>query len=91
MVSVTSLLKKCRDLCSYANRSTKFNTVMRNQQFIQMGLSEANCLNLPHSDTETRWNSSYYMVEKMIKLKLGHGSCFIAPENRGDGLQFPLR
>ena len=69
MVSVTSLLKKCRDLCSYANRSTKFNTVMRNQQFIQMGLSEANCLNLPHSDTETRWNSSYYMVEKIIKLK----------------------
>ena len=34
-----------------------------------MGLGEAECFNLPHSDTDTRWNSSYYMVERFLKVK----------------------
>ena len=70
MLSVTNLLKKCRDLCSFANKSTNFYSEMKHQQFVHMGLSDANFLNLPHSDTDTRWNSSFYMIERILKLKI---------------------
>ena len=69
LVSVKKLVKKCRDLCSYANRSTAFYAELKLQQFRQMGISESEYLSLPHSDTETRWNSTYYLVSRILKLQ----------------------
>ena len=69
MASVKTLLKKCRDLCSFANRSTDFYTELKKQELIQINIGESDFLNLPHSDTATRWNSSYYLVERVLKLK----------------------
>ena len=69
MASVSNLLKKCRDICSYANRSNNFYTELKKQQCVHMGLTESDSLNLLHSDCDTRWNSSFYMVERILKLR----------------------
>ena len=88
MKSVATLLKKCKDVCSFANRSTNFYTEFKRQQFCQMGLGEAECLNLPHSDTDTRWNSSYYMVERFLKVKPAVASTLASKFGKDANVEF---
>ena len=90
MKSVKDLLKKCRDLCSFANRSTNFYTVLKNQQWLQLGLDEDKFLSLPHSDTDTRWNSSYYMIKRILKIKAALIST-LASDTINIGIEFVAR
>ena len=88
MNSVKKLLKKCRDLCSFANRSTGFYAELKLQQFRQMGLKESEYLNLPHSDTKTWWNSTYYLVERILKLQPAIECTLVSKIGKEANIQF---
>ena len=88
MNSVKKLLKKCRDLCSFANRSNFFYAEFKKQQFSQMGIQESDYLSLPHSDTETRWNSTYYLVERFLKLQSAIECTLVSKIGKETNIQF---
>ena len=66
MTSVESLIKKCRKLCTHANHSNIFYSEFYKQQEKQMELSRRLSL-IQYIDT--RWNSTYYMLQRFIYLK----------------------
>ena len=88
MSSVKKLLKKCRDLCSYANKSNFFYAEFKNQQWLQLGIQESEFLSLPHSDTETRWNSTYYLVERFLKLQSAIECTLVSKIGKDTNIQF---
>ena len=65
--SVKNLVEKCRSLISFANKSIKFYNELKRQQEIQMGVTEGEHFTLWNSDTEFRWNSTYYMLQRNLK------------------------
>jgi hypothetical protein len=64
--SVETLIDKCRKLCSHASHSNPFYTELYKQQELQMG--NKNRLGLKN-DVATRWNSTFYMLERILHLK----------------------
>ena len=58
---VSRALARCRQLVGHFNRSTKFNYLLKQKQTDlhpkQLALNQ---------DVSTRWNSSYYMVERIL-------------------------
>ena len=66
MKSVESLIQLCRKLCRHANRSNLFYSELYLQQEKQM--NSLNRVGLIQ-DVETRWNSTYYMLERILFLK----------------------
>ena len=66
MTSVESLIKKSRKLCTHANNSNIFYSEFYKQQEKQMELSRRLSL-IQYIDT--RWNSTYYMLQRFIYLK----------------------
>ena len=66
MTSVESLIKKCRKLCTHANHSTIFCYEFYKQQEKQIEISRRLSL---IQDIDTRWNSTYYMLQRFVYLK----------------------
>ena len=66
--SIKLVLAKCRSLTSFLNRSSKGTALFKRKQAGLLGInvSEAKIL---IKDVETRWNSSYLMVRRMLDLK----------------------
>mgnify|MGYP001208981527 CR=1 FL=1 len=64
--SVEKLIQKVKNVVSFANHSDKFYVEFRKQQKIQM--EDGKELNLIQ-DVVTRWNSTFYMLERFLKLK----------------------
>ena len=66
MKSVKSLIQLCRKLCRHGSRSNLFYSELYLQQEKQM--TSLNRVGL-FEDVETRWNSTYYMLERILFLK----------------------
>ena len=64
--SVEKLIEKVKKVVSFANHSDKFYAEFRRQQRLQM--EEGKQLNLIQ-DVITRWNSTFYMLERFLALK----------------------
>ena len=64
MPSVESLIKKCREICTYANRSILFNKDLRDEQDV-LGFEVPKQL---VQDVVTRWNSTFDMMLSFIEL-----------------------
>jgi len=64
--SVEDLIQKCRKLCTHASHSNSFYSELYKQQDVQM--KNSNRLGLKN-DVATRWNSTFYMLERILKLK----------------------
>ena len=66
LASVETLIRKFQTLCSHASRSNAFYNELYRQQKIQMGLDKPYRL---MNDVATRWDASYYMLERGLFLK----------------------
>ncbi|XP_047135522.1 zinc finger BED domain-containing protein 4-like [Hydra vulgaris] len=64
--TINELIEKSRKLCSYASHSIGFYTELYRQQEIQMDRKDRLGLK---NDVATRWNSTYYMLERILHLK----------------------
>jgi hypothetical protein len=64
--SVEDLIQKCRKLCTHASHSNAFYAELYKQQEVQM--KNNNRLGLKN-DVATRWNSTFYMLERILQLK----------------------
>ena len=66
--SVTKLIEKVRKVVSFANHSDKFYVEFRRQQrFHNMEDGEQELVLI--QDVATRWNSTFYMLERFLRLK----------------------
>ncbi|XP_065673897.1 zinc finger BED domain-containing protein 4-like [Hydra vulgaris] len=66
METVETLVEKCRKLCTHASHSNVFYTELYKQQESQMGNKDRLGLK---NDVATRWNSTFYMLERILHLK----------------------
>ena len=66
--SVEKLIEKVKKVVSFANHSDKFYLELRKQQRLHMeeGEKELNLI----QDVTTRWNSTFYMLERFLRLKI---------------------
>lgn len=64
--SVKTLIEKVRKLVGHANHSNIFYTELNLQQRLQMNASKELVL---IQDVATRWNSTFYMLERCFRLK----------------------
>ncbi|XP_012558654.2 zinc finger BED domain-containing protein 4-like [Hydra vulgaris] len=64
--TINELIEKSRKLCSYTSHSIGFYTELYRQQEIQMDRKDRLGLK---NDVATRWNSTYYMLERILHLK----------------------
>ena len=64
--NIDELIVKSRKLCSFASHSNVFYTELYRQQEIQMDKKDRLGL---RNDVATRWNSTYYMLERILHLK----------------------
>jgi len=64
--SIDELITKSRRLCSFASHSNVFYTELYRQQEIQMDNKDRLGL---RNDVATRWNSTFYMLERILHLK----------------------
>jgi hypothetical protein len=64
--SINELILKSRKLCTFASHSNVFYTELYHQQEIQMDKKDRLGL---RNDVVTRWNSTYYMLERILHLK----------------------
>lgn len=65
--SIKNMIRSCRNICSYANRAVGFAQAVIKKQ-IDEGKEKRSCLNLLQ-DVVTRWNSTYLMLERFLKLQ----------------------
>ncbi|XP_054091451.1 zinc finger BED domain-containing protein 4-like isoform X2 [Zeugodacus cucurbitae] len=63
---VNAVVVKCKKIVKWLKRSVKANDDLRNMQ-AAAGVAEGKMLK-PILDVKTRWNSTYYMLERFIKL-----------------------
>ena len=65
--SVENLIEKVKKIVSFANHSDKFYLELRKQQrlYMEEGAKELNLI----QDVATRWNSTFYMLNRFLKLK----------------------
>ena len=66
--SVESLMETCRKLCTHANHSTVFSQKLKEAQVTHMNKVENECLSLIQ-DVATRWNSTFSMAVRILKLR----------------------
>lgn len=60
------MIEKVRNLCTHANHSNAFHTELCKQQKLQMGDGPELVMK---QDVKTRWNSTFYMLERCLHLK----------------------
>ena len=65
-LEVSDVIANCRDIVVWFRRSVKANDSLKNLQS-SAGISEGKMLNLI-LDVKTSWNSTYYMLERFVKL-----------------------
>ena len=66
MVSVETLVKKCRAVCTYGNKSWQFTQDLIKAQATEENQGQGKYL---VQDVVTRWNSTYLMLERFLLLK----------------------
>jgi hypothetical protein len=67
--SVNELVSKSRNIVSKFNRSSKNSTLLHDKQ-VEQNISPRKLI----QDVATRWNSTYYMLERLYQLKSVIGS-----------------
>ena len=67
-VSVKNVLTKCRKFYSYFHQSAARTTLFKKMQAEQLGKSINNCLTV-YIDNDTRWDSIYKMLKRIVDLK----------------------
>lgn len=68
MISVDTLLSKCRSVCSYANKSVGFAQALIDAQLKDDETGQKTPKYLVQ-DVVTRWNSAFLMLERFAELK----------------------
>ena len=64
--TAVNLIEKCRKLCTHASFSNSFFAELYKQQDVQMNNFDRLGLK---NDVPKRWNSTYYMLERILYLK----------------------
>ena len=65
--SIHNLIKTCRHICTYSNHTVALSQFLVTKQ-MEAGKDESDCL-LLLQDVVTRWNSTYLMFKRFVKLQ----------------------